>query len=51
MFSSIINDDDIIFCYGRHRLYFKGHILRAFKEAQDSLLPLLKDSPLFRDRI
>ena len=51
MFSSILNDDDIVFCYGRHRIHFKGHILRAFKEAQTSLLPLVKESPLFRDKI
>jgi hypothetical protein len=50
MFSTNFYNDDIIFCYGKHELYLKRHILRAFKEAQESLLPLLEDSVFFRDR-
>jgi hypothetical protein len=34
-------DDDIAFYYGKNRLYFQRHIVRAFKEAQKLLAPHL----------
>lgn len=35
-------DDDICFFYGKHRLYLKRHIIRAFSEASQLLKPLLR---------
>lgn len=34
-------EDDICFFFGEQKIYFKRHILRAFKEAKEKLLPLL----------
>jgi hypothetical protein len=34
-------DDDVAVFYGRNRLYLKRHIVRAFREAQDLLAPIL----------
>lgn len=34
-------DDDAAVFYGKNRLYFKRHIIRAFKEAQELLAPHL----------
>ncbi len=34
-------DDDICFFFGIQKIYFKRHILRAFEEAKEKLLPLL----------
>lgn len=35
------HDDDICFFFGSQKIYFKRHLLRAFEEAQQKLLPLL----------
>ena len=35
-------EDDIAFFFGKHRLYFKRHIVRAFNEAQELLAPHLR---------
>ena len=34
-------DDDICYCFGNLKLYFKRHIIRAFREAKQELLPLI----------
>lgn len=34
-------EDDVAVFYGKNRLYFKRHIVRAFQEAQDLLAPYL----------
>lgn len=34
-------DDDICFFFGEQKIYFKRHILRAYEEAKQKLLPLL----------
>jgi hypothetical protein len=34
-------DDDVCFMVGLHRIYLKRHIIRAFEEAKQQLLPLL----------
>ena len=34
-------EDDIAFFYGTNRLYMNRHIVRAFKEAQELLAPML----------
>ncbi|WP_439870173.1 hypothetical protein ACTACT_06610 [Pseudomonas syringae] len=34
-------EDDICFFFGRHRIYLKRHIIRAFEEAESKLAPLL----------
>lgn len=34
-------DDDICFFFGTQKIYFKRHILRAFEEAKQKLIPLL----------
>jgi hypothetical protein len=33
--------DDIAVFYGKNRLYFKRHIVRAFEEAQIKLAPIM----------
>jgi hypothetical protein len=40
----LINDycDDICFFFGNQKIYLKRHIIRAYKEAEEKLLPLLK---------
>lgn len=38
-------DDDVAVFYGRNRLYFRRHIIRAFVEAQQLLAPHLADEP------
>jgi len=35
-------DDDVCFFFGRHRIYLKRHIVRAFEEVKRKLLPFLK---------
>jgi hypothetical protein len=37
--------DDIAFFYGKNRLYINRHIVRAFKEAQALLAPILAKRP------
>lgn len=34
-------DDDVCFFFGTQKIYFKRHILRAFEEAKQKLIPLL----------
>lgn len=36
--------DDVCFFFGNQKLYLKRHIARAFKEAKQSLAPLIKDA-------
>ncbi len=38
-------EDDIAVFYGKNRLYFNRHIVRAFKEAKVQLQPLLLKRP------
>jgi hypothetical protein len=34
-------DDDIVFTFGYQRIYLKRHIIRAFEEAKNNLVPLV----------
>ncbi|WP_122602901.1 hypothetical protein [Pseudomonas viridiflava] len=34
-------EDDICFFFGRHRIYLRRHIVRAFEEASEKLSPML----------
>jgi uncharacterized Fe-S cluster-containing protein len=36
-------EDDIAVFYGKNRLYFKRHIVRAFKEARELIEPLIEN--------
>ncbi|MEN7527034.1 hypothetical protein [Cupriavidus sp. DL-D2] len=36
------HDDDVCFFIGRQRIYLQRHIVRAFNEAKDKLLPLVE---------
>jgi hypothetical protein len=38
-------DDDIAVFYGKNRLYFKRHIIRAFNEARAQVEPMLSRRP------
>ena len=37
-------EDDVAFFFGPQRLYLRRHIVRAFEEAQELLLPILKSA-------
>ena len=35
-------EDDVCFFFGNQKIYLKRHILRAFEEAKDKLMPLIR---------
>ncbi len=38
-------EDDICFFFGSHGIYMERHIIRAYKEAKEKLIPLLSPNP------
>ncbi len=37
-------EDDVAYCFGAQRIYLQRHILRAFAEAKQQLLPMIEAS-------